>query len=82
MAAQSLMQCRVDGMGKKVRRKGSKTVWEVWAEDKDTISVMNYSSYRSMSRIIKRKTFEKDWEYVRDWPEWGHDVAKRNRKIF
>lgn len=52
-------------MGKFVRRKGSKTVWEIWFEDDISVSVMNYNSYRPMSRIVKREIFDKNWEIVK-----------------
>ena len=47
-----------------IRRKGSKTTWEIWAQDEDEIAVMGFNTDRVMSRRIKREIFERDWEYV------------------
>lgn len=53
-----------DLIGKKCKRKGSNTVWEIWAADKDGIAVMNYSQYKPMSRRITITNFIKSWEIL------------------
>ena len=49
---------------KKVRRKGSKVIWEVWHEDKDIVSLMQYNRTRPNARLVKRSVFNKYWEIV------------------
>jgi len=48
-----------------VKRKGSKTTWKVWYADEDVVQVMSWNTYKPMSRMIKRKVFDKSWEIVR-----------------
>jgi len=48
-------------MGKLIKRKGSKVIWEIWAEDKDSVSVMQHNRVRPMSRIITRANLDKYW---------------------
>jgi len=48
-----------------VKRKRSKTEWQVWAETEDTISLAGWNTYKPMSRIVKTSTFNKKWEVVK-----------------
>ena len=59
------MKIEMSLVNKIVKRKRSKTTWKVWAEDKDTISLMSYNTYKPMSRIVKKSIFNKKWEVVR-----------------
>ena len=51
-------------MGKKVKRKNSDIIWEVWHEDSEILQLMGYNTTNNRSICITRSMFERDWEVV------------------
>lgn len=49
-------------INKKVYRDGSSIIWEVWAQDSDGVSLMQYNSSRNSSKRIKWEVFLKNWK--------------------